>query len=275
MATSTRVPELVQQKLEAFERIQAEFEECFRFQQEVHGQKRLPSLTVEKIVYYLHSLWMCECKDRLLSIYKNIRRYEGRRCLEILRAWQEGRNADVVTFLLSKLDMISFADITLQIEEAREQRGDEVLAQRLEHGRLILLNRGMNLMHALEAIFSLHNEALLIEIRPACERYGHRPEQIEALLAEMETPLYSYRPHQLLAQRNMLIMNKLDVNVLAEGADLPGERSWRVRPSDDPFAPFADQLIEGYLQLLAPTANNPRRVRFTDRPEHERDMPRE
>jgi hypothetical protein len=265
MAVTVQVPELVQQKLAAFESIQAEFEECFRFQQEVHGQKRFSSFPVGKIVYYLHALWLCELKDRLLSVYKNIRRYDGKRCLELLRDWQAGQNAPVVAFLFQKLDMPSFVDITTQIENARKQRGDETRARRLEHGRLVLLNRGMNLMHAFEAIFSLSEKDLLAEVRPACEQYGHTPAQIEKQLADLQSPLYTYRPHQLLARRNMLVMNKLDIGVLAQTADLPGERSLRVRPSTGPLAPFADHVIDGYLPLLAPIHNNLRGVRFIDR----------
>ena len=264
MAT-TRVPELVAQKLEAFESIQAEFEKCFRFVQEVHGQRRFSSFPIGEIVYYLHALWLCECKDRLLSIDRTIQRYEGRRCLELLRIWQEGRNAPVVGFLFHKLDLLSFADITAQIEEARHQRGEEELARRLEYGRLAVLNRGMNLMHALEAIFSLGESDLLNEVRPACAQYGHTPEQIEGQLAALKTPLYAYRPHQLLAQRNIMVMNKLNVEVLAQASDLPGERVWSVRQSDEPRAPFAHQVIAGYFPMLAPMYNNLRQVRFIDR----------
>lgn len=273
MATTTQIPALVEQKLAAFERLQPEFEACFRFTQEVHGQKRLASFPVAKVVYYLHALWVCECKDRLLSVYKNIRRYEGRRCLELLRAWQEGHNAEVVAFLTTKLDMLPFTDITAQLEAAHRQQGAQALAERLQHGRLVLLNRGMNLLHALEALFSLSDEALLIEVRSACQQYNHAPGQIEAQLAETEAPLYTYRPHQLLAQQNMVVMNRLDVDVLAQPADMPGERTGRADPPTEPLAPFAEQVIDGYLALRAPLYNNRRGVRFVDRIEIERDTP--
>lgn len=264
--TTTQIPELVKQKLAAFGRLLPEFEECFRFNQAVHGQKRFSSFSVGQVVYYLHALWVCDCKDHLLSIYKNIRRYEGRRCLELLRTWQEGRSSDVVAFLHYKLDMLPFADLTAQIEEARSQQGDERLAQRLEHGRMVVLNRGMNLMHALDAIFSLSRDDLLGEIRPACEQYGHTPAQIEQQLADMETAIYTYRPHQLLARQNMIAMNKLDVEVLSQTTDQPGERSRRVLPATEALAPFAEQVIDGYLPLLAPMYNNPLGVRFVDTP---------
>ena len=267
---TTQIPELVQQKLDAFERIQEEFEKCFHYKQDVHGQRRFSSFSIEQVVSYLHALWLCECKDRLLSVYKNIRRYEGNRCLELLRIWQEGRNADVVAFLLYKLDMLPFADLTAQIEEARYQQGDEVLARRLEHGRQILLNRGMNLMHILDTIYALAKDDLLVEVVPACELYGHTPAQIERQLAEMETPLYEYRPHPLLAQRNMMIMNRLDVDVLAQTTTLANAHPWQLNPPDALQAPFAEQVISGYFQMLAPMHNNVRGVRFADRTESER-----
>lgn len=271
MATTTPLPDLVVQKLSTFERIRPEFEECFRFTQDVHGQRRLASFPVARVVYYLHSLWLCECKDRLLSIYRNIRRYEGRRCLELLRSWQEGPSAEVVDFLTRKLDALPFADITEQLEEVRERQNEQALARRLEHGRLVLLNRGMNLLHALEAIFSLSEDALLVEVRAACEQYKHTSVQIAAQLAELDTQLYTYRPHQALAQQNMVVMNKLDMDVLTQLADMPEERSWHIVPPTESPVPFAEQVIAGYLQLRAPLYNNRRGVRFIDRVEVERD----
>lgn len=269
MVTATQVPEVVQQKLAAFERIQAEFEECFHFVQDVHGRKRFSSFPVGQIVAYLHALWMCERKDRLLSIYRNIRRYEGQHCLELLQSWQNGKSAEVVTFLTRKLDMFPFAIITSQIEAVRTQQGNETLARRLEHGRSLALNRGMNLLRALEAIFSLDQEALLKEVRPACEQAGHTPAQLAAQLAEFESPLYAYRPHQLLAQHNMVVMNKLGEDVLAPDSDWTSGRSRRTGLPNGPEAPLASQTIDGYLPLLAPLYNNVQQVRFTDRPEPE------
>lgn len=245
--TAPQTPELVERKLATFKRIQDEFEACFRFKQAVHGQTCFSSFSLAEVVYYLHALWLCECKDRLLSIYKNIRRYEGERCLELLRDWQGGKSAQVVDFLTYKLDMLPLTDITAQIEEARHRQHNEVLAQRLEHGRLVLLNRGMNLMSILQAIFSLPEDRLLAEVRQACERFGHAPEQLEKQLSELKTPLYAYRPHQLLAQRNMIVMNRLDVDVLGHPADEPGARSERVLPPNLPLAPFAQHVIPGYF----------------------------
>src|SRR5712692_5374149 len=144
--TQTEQSRIVRQKLTAFEQLQAEFEECFRFVQDVHGQKRFPTFSVADSVHYLHALWICECKDRLLSIYKNIERYEGRYCLELLQRWQEGEIVDVVAFLHRKLDGFPFAELTRQIEEAKAPpQADDGLTRRLVHGRLVLLSRGMNL----------------------------------------------------------------------------------------------------------------------------------
>lgn len=262
----TQIPELIQHKLDAFERIQTDYEHCFRFIQDVHGQKRFDILSLEQIVYYLHALWLCECKDRFLSVYKNIRRYEGDRCLQLLQNWHKGRSADVVAFVLDKLDMHSFADFTAQLEDARRLGQDAALVCVLEHGRLVLLNRGINLMHMLETM-SVHSENdMRDEVCRASEQYGHTPVQIEAQLAVMATPLYAYRPHALLAQRNMTTMNRLGT-VSTPGEDPSCVRSWFLTPADELQAPFAEQVIDGYLPLLAPLYNNVRGVRFVDRPE--------
>ncbi|MDQ2905993.1 MAG: hypothetical protein ABI456_00745 [Ktedonobacteraceae bacterium] len=265
---------LANQKLAAFELLQSEFEACFRFVQGMHGQQRFATLPVAETVAYLHALWVCERKDRLLSVYKNIRRYEGPLCLSLLQRWQAGETAPVVTFLQRKLDMLPLADITRQIEEAKTARhtGDGLL-QRLVHGRLVLLNRGMNLMQALDAIFALPEEDLLREVQSACIQTGHTPSQIEQQLAEVEDPLYAYAPHQLLAQRNMQVMNTLGMNVMMLPADLPGERSWKVSTPTEPMPPFAESVIRGYLELTSPTHNNLKHHRFVDHPDHSDETP--
>src|SRR2546421_8414966 len=139
MHATPTTPILIEQKLDAFEQLQPEFEECFRYIQDVHGQKRFPTISVADSVHYLHALWVCECKDRLLSIYKNITRYEGRYCLELLRFWQEGDAASVVAFLQRKLDTLPFGDLTRQIQEARYRHKGDGLEQRLIDGRRVLL----------------------------------------------------------------------------------------------------------------------------------------
>lgn len=264
--TTQATQNLVNQKLEAFERLLTEFEMSFQYVQDMHGQRRFPLLSVADSVHYLHALWICECKDRLLSVYKNIARYEGNHCLELLRRWQEGETADVVAFLQRKLDMLPFADLTQQIHHARQLGGEEGLAQRLVHGRLILLNRGMNLMQALDAIFVLSEDEVFKEVQIACTQYGHQPDQVEQQLAAMDTPLYSYVPHKALAQRNMTVMNKMGVNVLTSPTDQPGQRSWRVLEPTEPMRPYAEHLIEGYLELTLPAHNNILGLRFVDPP---------
>src|SRR6266702_3369232 len=121
---------------------------------------------------------------------------------------------------------------------------------------LNLLNRSMNLMQALDAIFVLPEEDLRFEVRDACAIYGHTRSQIELQLAEMFDPLYSYVPNRLLAQRNMLVMNKLGVKVMTLPTDLPGERSWKVAAPTEPMPAFAMHTIEGYLELISPSHNN-------------------
>lgn len=138
MATIVMVPQLVQQKLQAFECLEPEFENCFLFVQDMHGQKRFSSLSVASTVRYLHALWICECKTCLLSVAKTVKEYEGQLCLQLLRNWQEkGNTADVVSFLQRKLDMLPLADITRQIHEALHVSADERFAQRLMHGRAV------------------------------------------------------------------------------------------------------------------------------------------
>ena len=258
-----------QRKSEAFEQLQPAFEASFRFVQEVHGQRRFSAFPVAETVRYLHALWVCECKDRLLSVYRNIVRYEGHHCLRLLQRWQEGEADEVIAFLHRKLDGLPFAELTRQIQEAKTTRhAGDGLVRRLVHGRLVLLNRGMNLMQALDAIFALPDDDLREEVRVACAQYGHRPDQIQQQLAEMEGPLHFYVPHPLLAQRNMVVMNKLGIHVMTLPTDLPGERSWKVVAPTEAPRPFAEHVIAGYLELVSPSHNNLKRYRFIDHPEH-------
>ena len=267
MAANQAIQELVEQKLDAFEQLKPEFEECFIFVQQVHGQQRFSSFPVANTVRYLHALWVCECKDRLLSIYKNIERYEGAYCLELLRRWQRGETADVVEFVHRKLDTLPFSDLTRQIQDARREHQSESLVRRLIDGRRVLLNRGINQMQALDAIFALSEEQLMREVRAACERYGHLPEQIELQLAQFDTPLYAYVISQALARRNMEEMNKMGMQVMSRPTDRPGERSASVLEPEERPRPFAEEVIAGYVEMTAPWHNNIRGVRFVDFPE--------
>lgn len=266
MVTNQALQELVEQKLDHFEQLKPEFEDSFVFVQQVHGQKRFTSFPVANTVRYLHALWICECKDRLLSIYKNIERYEGAYCLELLRRWQQGETAAVVDFLDRKLDMLPFAELTRQVHAAKQQQ-NENLAHRLIEGRGVLLNRGFNLMAALDAIFGLSEEQLMHDVRAACEQYQHLPDQIEQQLAHFDTPLYAYVSSRALARRNIEEMNKMGTSVMNNPSDRPGERSDRVlEPTIHPL-PFAEHVIAGYVELTAPWYNNLRGVRFVDFPE--------
>jgi len=247
-------------KLSAFERIEADFKDSFVFVSDVHGQRRFEAFPVASSVRYLHALWICECKDRLLSVPKSIRRYEGRRCLELLRDWQAGETAQVVAFLHTKLDALPFAELTRQIQEA-QRSGNTVLATRLAHGRLILLNRSFNLAQALDAIFTPSMESLLGQVRTACAEHGHAPEQITTQLTALDSPLHAYARNAALARRNMLVMNAVGVTVTDNAADRPGQRTERVRtPSAHSVPPYAEMSIIGEMTLSSMASNNPQQL---------------
>jgi hypothetical protein len=264
MATTQSLQELIEQKLDAFEQLKPEFEDCFIFVQQVHGQKRFDSFPIASTVRYLHSLWVCERKDRLLSIYRNIERYEGGYSLQLLAGWQRGETADVVAFLQRKLDTMPFADLTRQIQEARQMAQGEGLARRLSEGRGVLLNRGFNMMNALDAIFSLSEEQLMREVREACEQYEHLPEQIELQLAQFDSSLYAYVTSQALARRNMEEMNKIAALIMSGPPDRPGARSGRVLAPTIAPPPLAEEVIRGYIDMSSTRHNNLRGLRFVD-----------
>jgi hypothetical protein len=266
MAQSTALAALVAEKLAAFERLQLEFEASFQYVQDVQGQRPFASLSIADAVRYLHALWVCECKDYLLSVPRTMGRYEGRQCLGLLLDWQAGEMAGVVMFLQRKLDTLPFGALTRQLETVRRQEGASPLAERLEHGRLVLLNRGMNLLQALRPLFTLPEKALLAEVREACAHYGHQPEQIEAQLAELDTALYKYAPHPALAQRNMRVMDQLGVQLTADTVDQPGQRSWLVAEPTLPTRPYAEQVISGYVDMTSTRHNNFSDYRFFHQP---------
>jgi hypothetical protein len=266
MAQDTSLTPLVAEKLAAFERLQPEFEANFQYAQDVQGQRRLVTFSVAGSVRFLHALWVCERKDYLLSVPRTMGRYEGRRCLELLRDWQAGETAGVVVFLQRKLDTLPFGELTRQLEAVRRREGASPLAERLAHGRLVLLNRGMNLHKALEPLFTLPEESLLAEVRAACAQYGHQSDQIAEQLAELETPLYRYVPHPALVQRNMRVMDRLGVHLTRGLADQPGRRSWRVAESTLPASPYAEQVISGYVDMTSTRHNNFSDYRFFHQP---------
>lgn len=253
--------DLIRQKLIAFEEIENEFIECFQYKEAVHGQRRFEKLPIVDTVRYLHALWVCERKDALLSVPFSKARYEGQRCLELLRDWQvpDHSSADVVEFLHRKLDMLEFAELTRQVEEA-QRAGKRDVAKRLIHGRMILLNRNFNLAQALDAIFTAGRDDLEEQVRLACHHYQHTPEQIAQQLAEIRSPLYVRATHPALARRNMEVMNHLGVSVTENAADRPGSRTDRVMSPTSPQPAYAEQMIIGEITFSSMAHNNPAAV---------------
>ena len=56
----------------------------------------------------------------------------------------------------------------------------------------------------------------------------------------------------------MQVMNKLGVNVLSKPEDLPEQRSWfrGASTSGTTSRPFAEHVVEPYLDMTAPNHNN-------------------
>lgn len=266
MPAETAVLAVVAEQLAAFERLQPEFAASFHYVQEVQGQRRFPAFPIEASVRYLHALWVCDCKDRLLSVPKTRERYEGLRCLHLLERWQTGESAGVVAFLQRKLETLPFADITRQIQAQRREDGTRTLVERLEYGRQVLLNRGMNLLLALEPLCTFPEQRLLDEVRAACAHYGHQPDQIRQQLVEQEAVRAAFVLHPALAQRNMRVMDQLSVQITKDAPDQPGQRTWRVATRTMPEGPYAEQVIRGYVALTSPWQNNPIGRRFLNVP---------
>ncbi|GER86169.1 hypothetical protein KDW_03310 [Dictyobacter vulcani] len=257
MTTGIERPELVEQKLTAFEQLQPEFERSFLFIEAIHGQERLEHLTVDDVVQYLHALWVGECKTSLLSIARSVKEYDGLQCLQLLQDWQEhGDLAGVVSFLYRKLNLLPIADITRQIQEAQQAGTSEKQLQRLLHGRQVLLNRGMNFLQMLDALSSLTPDELSRQVQSACQRYGHQPEQIQQQRAAMQSPLYTFVPHQILAERNMLVMNNLIRRIMVLPTDQPSKPVDHVSGRVEPAAPFAESLISPYMDMTSRAYNN-------------------
>jgi hypothetical protein len=238
------------EKVAAFERIREDFAASFAYLQDTHGQRRFSSFPIASTVRYFHALWICECKDLLLSVPQQGSRYDGRRALEVLARWQDGETSGVVELLEDKLGHTSLTAITQAFQQAL-RFGDQALAQRLAHGRLTLLNRTSNLQHALGALFTPSPLGLVRQARVACAQYGHTPDQIEVQLAERQTPLYSVLRHPVLAQRNMEVMRALGVLVTDNDADRPGRRTIAVQAPTLPQRPYAEQVIVGEMTLVS------------------------
>ena len=252
-------PQLIVEKFARLDQISADVQASFPYVQDVHGQRGFSSFSVEATVRYLHALWICDCKDMLLSVpitgrrmkgtNARYQRYEGQRALELLRDWQEEDSSGVVTFLELKLDYAPFGEITRAFEAAAK-RGDGAFMRRLAHGRNVLLTRTQTLVRALKTIFALPSDRLFREVRAACAHYGHTFEQCTAQLAEMQTPLYSYVPHPALARRNMLLMNTLGVRVADNDADRPGRRTTFVQRPTMPQYAYAEHVVVGATTMV-------------------------
>jgi hypothetical protein len=242
-------------KLTEFARIEDEFIASFIFVQEVHGQRRFETFPLEHVVRYLHALYICELKDRLLSVMNAIDRYEGARCLRLLRGWQQGETAEVIAFIHRKLDNLPFGEVSRQIEQAT-RNGDAQTASRLGAGRVVLLNRNFNLSHALHAIITPEPEQLRAEVVALCAQLDHTSTALDQQIASLSTELYAYAPSAALARRNMLLMNRLGVRVVdARGArptTQPAQDSEeRAVPAPRPAPPFAEEVIPGEMTLVS------------------------
>ena len=246
------VDELTARKLADFARIEEEFLESFIFVQDVHGQRRFSSFPLEQVVRYLHALYICDLKDRLLSVYTNIMRYEGERCLRLLRGWQEGQTAAVIAFIHRKLDNLPFGEVSRQIERSANS-GDAQTASRLAEGRVVLLNRNYNLSHALDAIIMPEPAQLRGEVLALCARLGHTPADLDRQIADLHSDVYSYAPSAPLARRNMLVMNSLGVRIANTRGARPSDRTDRVGRPTIPAPPYAEEVIPGAMTLVSLT----------------------
>ncbi|GCE03200.1 hypothetical protein [Dictyobacter aurantiacus] len=265
MSVRTDPPELVVQKLAAFEQLQPEFERSFLFIEQVQGQQRFDSLSVADVVRYLHALWTSECKTSLLSIPRTVKEYDGLFCLSLLQNWQEdGDVAAVVAFLYRKLDMLPIVEITRQIQEARRADTAETQIQRLIYGRKVMLNRQNNLTRMLDALFALSSEELSRQVQQACAEYGHRPDQIEQQRADMQSPLYTFVPHQVLAERNMLVMNTMGRQTMDRPSNPAAQRTSPVQQARTDPQPLAETVIPNYQDMTSSAYNNLMKDRFAD-----------
>src|SRR5260221_2136688 len=218
------IPPVVREKLAAFDQLEPVFRASFHYVEQMHGEARFPTLPTAAIVRYLHALFICHCKDALLSVSTTTSRYDHCRALDLLLSWQAGQTLPIVEFLEAKLDMQLFLPLARQLDAA-ETSGNMESARRLRHGLQILLNRAHNLYAALDTIFGLPRAGLLDEVRGACAEFGHTPDELRKESEWLATPLYSYLPHAELARSNMLVMNSLGVEVTSHLADRPGDRT--------------------------------------------------
>lgn len=254
------IPPLIREKLAAFDQLEPSFCESFRYVQQMHGEARFPSAPVAAIVRYLHALFVCHCKDGLLSVPTTTARYGHRFALDLLEVWQRGETLPVVEFLEAKMDprpILPFARELEAAETSAEAPAGTDEAKRLRHGLEILLNRMHNLYAALDTILGLPRQGLLDEVRGACVEFGHTPDEIRQEREWFATPLYSYVPHAELARRNMLVMNSVGVAITSELVDRPGNRTARVLPGRPPLAPYAENPLPNETEFTPPPYSTP------------------
>ncbi len=254
-ALSSDLDALVRKKLEAFEAIEGDFRESFRLVVAFQGERRFERVPVGASVRYLRALWVCERKDRLLGVARSRRRYEGRRCLELLLEWQRGESAGVIVFLAKKLGDAPIAELTRQIALA-EAAGDAALAGRLSHGRRIALNRIFSLALALDAILMEPAEQVRDDVSDACAELGLDPQRIVEALAALDSPIYGRARHPSLARRTMLLMNALGDVVTNDGGQRR-IRTSRVLPSVSPIPARAETPIVPEVTMVSMAHNNP------------------
>lgn len=248
----TGVPDIVMEKLLAFDRLEARFTDCFQYVQQVQGERRFERMPIAATVRYLHALWVCECKDRLLTVPRTIERYEGVHVLRLLDGWQRGDAAAVVHYLQLKLGNPPFAEVARQWQEAQAADPSSPRAQRLAHGWRNIVNRAANLNAMLDAILGIPLTDSIEQARAACEALDLTPAGIAARLAALDTPLYAPFAHPVLARKNMVVMNAQGVLVTSVPADRPGGRTSAVRERTMPAGPYAEEVITGLIELTPP-----------------------
>lgn len=250
------IPPLILEKLAAFDQLEPAVRASFRDVEQMHGEARFPTVPVAQIVRYLHALFLCHCKDALLSVPTTTTRYDHHGALDLLDGWQRGETPPVVAFLEAKLDMQPFLPLARQLDAA-ETSGHQESARRLRHGMQTLLNRAHNLHAALDSIYGLPRAGLLDEVRGACAQFGHTPDEIRREREWLASTLASYLPHAELGRRNMLVMNSLGVAMTDSLSDRPGERTARVRPGTPPLPPYAENPIPRELAITPPPYSPP------------------
>lgn len=248
----TGIPDIVMEKLLAFDRLEARFTAGFQYVQQVQGERRFERMPIEATVRYLHALWVCECKDRLLTVPRTIERYEGVHVLRLLDGWQRGDAAAVVLYLQLKLGNPPFAGVARQWQEAQSAGPSSPRAQRLAHGWRNIVNRAANLNAMLDAILGIPLTDSVEQARVACDALELTPAGIAARLAALETPLYAPFAHPVLARKNMVVMNAQGVLVTSALADRPGERTSAVRERTMPAGPYAEEVIVGEVEMTPP-----------------------